>query len=881
MLDQRENPFLAKVASQKKQVMVKGEAIDIASPFSTVFKEYENRAVIAEKIAKDFIADGNAYRMFKGGYDPEDLRLYDYNKIIDNGLTFFMSSQVKRTGLLSLCPALAAGLKLYSDLPAGDLKTNFLNALKSSLEAMLKIIYRTNGDWREAFKSNKNPVFDASPYLTNDADADDTEFYAGTNADGLDGKSYIDSISWAVPVFLRVVNLSQEIEVEETVKPKKGQTKKTDKADKKIVKKEEYVFDDVTRNACKKLAKWCLVYVNSVALKAQDEDQYGVYDRPKGWGFTKMESASQKVRSLYFTYAASSIYASFYNEYRKSIEAFLWLNIAQSKDAKQNILNEKVFGLGEDYEQEYAVGKGKKVATDSKALIKLEDRLSDANDEKIKEFLLEIDKSFKFLHDPESFEGIATFLEFNDNKSIGYEGKEYSIEEVKNLGPLAELRWSLEKISNEVWENVQKDDKLENNFLHTNFDFGVADVASIKQGGQTNSLYSGLLAIGIILNSGYDVVIRNKSSKANDLFGQKAYEDMQDAFLAHTQKVQRFFDKLLKEGLAFAVDALILRFPEDYSLEATSGDNSNDTEKVKLSNKVLAEKLRKQSIQICSLTPMLLKTNNMVSRLIVRYPQKQMGESLEEIANSRFYDSKKKGHRWIWETDEYQSMTNYYYVSAVYDFYAYYDRYEAVYLKRFQDFENAVLSEKNLALTPAIVEYRQKIKEEKESTIEAVTSEMQAKIDELDREKRIAEQKAIEAKNINKAAVAIVENIESIVRDSEYFKSSEFIAKLVGGIRQELAKELAERFSHAPLAGVSETKDNSLLSLLEAMLADIMFPAAVSSIGSKISLENEQLGVGQKMGEAGKVIKQYNQKLVQDKQIEKIFANIFKQHTWE
>jgi len=179
----------------------------------------------------------------------------------------------------------------------------------------------------------------------------------------------------------------------------------------------------------------------------------------------------------------------------------------------------------------------------------------------------------------------------------------------------------------------KKLDILENNFVYDDFNFNIATAEAIQSGGQTNALFAGLLHISICLYSTYNLVISFTEDDGTGKFGQKAHEDMQNTMLLHVQRAQRFFNKLEEKGKAFGVDSLTLRFSEDYSNEADREGNLTDRE--------LAEKLRKQSIHITSLTPMLLKTNNLISQYVIRYPQKQMGESLIRIGEKRFYDRKK------------------------------------------------------------------------------------------------------------------------------------------------------------------------------------------------------------------------------------------------
>jgi len=851
-----ENPFIdekwKKVRSRSGEIIEttkitieggkNGEKVPIEHiiPRTKVFERYKNLPEISVLIANELVGE-NAYK----SPDNDVINNLSYKDIRDKGLTFFMSTDtgLKNTGLLSLCPALLTGIRLYESMPESEKKTELLSKIKSGIEAFFKFIYREQ-DWRK--NPDAKPVFDASPY---ESDA----FYPGDDKERL-GRSYIDSISWATFLFLRIMNF-----VEKNDKDKK------------------FVFEEY-REEAKKLIKWCLSYVNNAVLTIEAEDEEAeedekIYQRPVGWSFSKIVSSSETAeaqRSLYFTYAAASMYLAFYDEYKDIIDHLMTLN-RKNDDKEIPFYNslEPNYHLNNFKQAEEAIEAYENIMEkDKPEQVKALEDLKDA--------LEELKKA-----DPNDLED---YYFFNDGKSAEYNGKIYTVAEINNkssLGSISRFKWNLEKISTDLWIKAKEKDKLENNFVYDDFNFNIATEEAIKSGGQTNALFAGLLHISICLYSTYDLVISYTKDDGTRRFGPKAYEDMQNTMLLHVQKVQRFFDELENEGKAFGVDSLILRFSEDYSDDTNKKGNLTDRE--------LAEKLRKQSIHIASLTPMLLKTNNLISNYVIKYPQKQMGASLIRVGKKRFFDRTIKSndenekYRWFWDADGYHAMSNYYYVGAIYDFYNYYRTYEEQYITRYTELRETLT--RDLKFTDSVREYYQK----KDDEITELKAEYERKL--KDKDKDIA---AIEAKaKKGEIGDSLVKNINQVVEDSTYFDDPEFLRRVIDGIRKQLAKELVERYARNPqvdkavleqLTKPLVPKDGTLFSLLQALTADIILPSAIEA-------NKKPSGVIQELGRDGvenpegisvaKFALKGGKQLITDGVIDRLFASIFKQFTWK
>ena len=766
------------------------EKIEHKIPRNRIFERYKALSEISAEIAQELIGENV--------YNDADISGLSYKEIRDKGLTFFMSKDAggyKRTGLLSLCPAVLTGIKIYDTMPESEDRTKLLSKIISGIEACFKFIYRDQ-DWRKT--PGLKPVFDASPY---ESDA----FYPGDDKEGLNGRSYIDSISWATFLFLRIMNYTD--------------------------KNKKFVFEEY-REISKKLIKWCFSYVNNAILTIDAEDEESeeeekMYQRPVGWSFSKIMSSpktAEAQRSLYFTYAAASMYLALFGEYKDIIDNLMTLN-RKSDDKDIPFTLEPNYHLNKFEHAE-------------KAIDAFEEKMEKENPEQVNA-LRDLKEALEVLKKADEGK-LEDYLFFNDRKSAEYNGKIYSVADINNksLGLISQFKWNLEKISNDLWIKAKERDKLENNFVYDDFNFNIATEEAIKSGGQTNALFAGLLQISICLYSTYDLVVSFTKDDGTGRFGPKAFEDMQNTMLLHVQKVQRFFDELEGEGKAFGVDSLTLRFSEDYSNDLNKNGSLTDRE--------LAEKLRKQSIHIASLTPMLLKTNNLISRQVVKFPQKQMGASLIRIGIKRFYDRTNMGdnenekYRWFWDSDGYHAMSNYYYVGAIFDFYEYYDIYEKQYIERYTEIRKTL--EKDLEFSDSVREYYQK----KDDEISELKAEHERELKEKEKEIARANEKA----GMNELGGRLVSEIKKVIEDST-FADPDFLRRIILGIREQLAQELVTRYKRIPnvdtavleqLTKPLQPKDGTLFSLLQALAADIILPSAIEAKKTKSGGKIKEIG---------------------------------------
>ena len=233
--------------------------------------------------------------------------------------------------------------------------------------------------------------------------------------------------------------------------------------------------------------------------------------------------------------------------------------------------------------------------------------------------------------------------------------------------PYATFEQRCKDAANCIWPIVK--DKLTAGF----FNFDLSDVSEevIEQSITSDALFNSIFAINTVINAGLDEDAEDKISYYT-LNGTAAYQnalddydDMRDTIRGGYDNVFRMYNKLRKSGKDYKVNEYLLSFGEHFP------DDKKES---------VAE-LRKARIRAFSLMPLLVKTKTVIGQFVVRYPQYDMQIYLERILDSRYVDKYAGRDRtwWIWEKDGYSSSSNYYFVSALSEFYQYYEEYEDKY----------------------------------------------------------------------------------------------------------------------------------------------------------------------------------------------------------
>ncbi len=179
-------------------------------------------------------------------------------------------------------------------------------------------------------------------------------------------------------------------------------------------------------------------------------------------------------------------------------------------------------------------------------------------------------------------------------------------------------------------------------------DYNAVDLDEIKGSTTNNAIFNTLFSVVILIASGVSDIY-------NDNYQERRYFEWLQSIM------QNIYDtyceiNLIQKG--YIIDQYVLNF--------------NETIPVELYDQV--NYLRKQRIQVLTVVPLMVRAYNMVSKWVTRYPQKQMINYLELIMSNRYKDS--NGVKWVWDKDGYDVNINSIYISALYDFYAYYEEYE-------------------------------------------------------------------------------------------------------------------------------------------------------------------------------------------------------------
>lgn len=279
-----------------------------------------------------------------------------------------------------------------------------------------------------------------------------------------------------------------------------------------------------------------------------------------------------------------------------------------------------------------------------------------------------------------------------------------------------------------VWSFVR--DKLADSFFYNDLKKTVTE-EEILMSTTSDVLFNTVYIVNIMICAGLDerILLEQQSAEVKgDLPKAKErqleYNNLLESCLLAVQKAFRTYEKLKNAGKDYIVDQFLVGFNEDFD-----------------GHKVAINELRKLRMRIFSLLPLLIHTNNVASEYLVKYPHYNMKKYLEYILDNR-YTKDGKSH-WIWEADGFFCGSNYYYVLALKEYFAYYEEYEQKFIKIEQDNRVRVreIEEKHLeelkkpehligqqeAQINKMIEEKELLEKEKNEEIEA----LQQKIDSI------------------------------------------------------------------------------------------------------------------------------------------------------
>lgn len=600
--------------------------IDI-SEISTdsAFIEYRPKADVADNISTALASKFKKQGKFKFD-DVSDI----ITKIESSGALFALSDLNKTTGLLSVCPAVTALMNTCYSMKNKPNKQDFNHKHDEKINYCINyILHKINPEYTPLDESKdadpssfKNYVFDASPYLT-DVDYNFTH-----------SKSYLDTVTWVILALQTARSFAliqdpkqrlnlKELDLTDLVEKTNDKVENTEEEQKRMIKKLE---DGIVA---------CVQLTTEMALEKVVDGQI----QTQGWSYTGFEydgiedenrfNAKKALvePSLYFSYVATTVYLGLYKDFEKYIVLF--------REIENNFKNGNLDFIPEEMRPQYW--------NHWSSIRELKREYEKANEESLTEEQKELFQKM----DTVLIEDLSEVDFLMNRINLG----QY-ITNTERLGYLTKIKAQSLDVADIVWNKFK--DKIADHFVYPNAN--IVDEKSIENSGSSNELFNGLFVIGIILNSAYDAQLP-----------EDEYENLIDVLQACVQKTQRYYDSLERRGESYKVNNYILQFIEKDPI-----------------NEKLGTILRKSSIKVSSLVPILLKMNNLVSEFVIQYPQRQMRNHLISIMKNRMESNDKTSEYnriWLWEGDEYQSISNYYYIDALNAFYNYYDKYEKRYIK--------------------------------------------------------------------------------------------------------------------------------------------------------------------------------------------------------
>lgn len=501
----------------------------------------------------------------------------------------------------------------------------------------------------------------------------------------------------------------------------------------------------------------CMKYLTNHFIDGGEPDNKFV----SGWNYTGNKDITSP--SLYFTFAVSEVLIDIFTTFESTIRDY------ETKLVQEEI--EKRLANDPDADQESILAKQRQIQDTNDAFIS-EVPLKELEDEK------------------------RCFAGINEEKEAFEEGSLY-----------AKLEEQCKIAARNIWAIVK--DKLTDEFFAPNVTSTVS-AETIEQSITSDALFNNIFIINILMNAGLDedkeddINYFSVGGSPKYLEALQEYDEMRNTMRLGYDRVYQMYSKMKKANKEYKINDYTLSFTEDFS-----GDFIAKT-----------QELRRAHIRVFSLMPLLVKTKTTMSDFVIRYPQFDMQLYLETILDNRYVgkDGKK---RWIWEKDGYSSSSNYYFLSALNDFYGYYNEYELKYSENAykNDREKETIQSEYFKVLETkgheIYNLRQDLK-----NANARNEELSQKNAQLDAD--LAEQKA------NPIYKALTDFVTKTIQDNIKDIVSNLFGQMAASISED-GKERAKRRhagdqSGAPEKGVFENSVNDLFfALLKEDMAEALF----------------------------------------------------------
>ncbi|MDE5860307.1 MAG: hypothetical protein K2H23_08020, partial [Oscillospiraceae bacterium] len=354
----------------------------------------------------------------------------------------------------------------------------------------------------------------------------------------------------------------------------------------------EALTTEEVKAAIRKIYLSCIKVTCDCIIKDKDGEVLG-------WTFRNMGEGAQP--SLYFSYVASTVYLGLFKRFNSSDDTISKLRGFETEICQKKDLDKYKFyeGIADPVKREETLK-----WLDRNGLKDFEDYLR------------------SFANAPSKYEELdLLYNKINRGQPLTYKiGREE--------GAFTLLKNSSVELAKTLWTEGFGDYKNKIPFQvnmakgHCFEDGSLVDMDIVRKSGHSNAFFNNLFVIGIILNSAYDAELAATNPDE--------YDKMLNVFQLSIQNTQRCYNEIEGDGLLYKIDSYILDF----------------SDKVDERNEELAKQLRKVNMAVIPLMPLMLKNNNLMSEYLVRYPQKQMTESLKDIIRNK----KRKGgvSSWVW-----------------------------------------------------------------------------------------------------------------------------------------------------------------------------------------------------------------------------------------
>ncbi|MBR2860306.1 MAG: hypothetical protein IKB86_00475 [Clostridia bacterium] len=337
-------------------------------------------------------------------------------------------------------------------------------------------------------------------------------------------------------------------------------------------------------------------------------------------------------------------------------------------------------------------------------------------------------------YDKKTGKKLAQYDEYNELK-MRYCEINNGLDSIENTF-YGELEAKCKRVAKEIWRLAKGElaDAFFYNDLHTTISEDEIGMATTS-----DALFNTVYIINILLDSGLDEdfkkdieIARSAGDNEAAADAEREYNNLFESCQMAVQKAFRTYEKLQNNGKEYIVDQFLVGFNENFTVHRN-----------------LIKDLRKRRMRVFSLMPLLIHTNNVISEYLIQYPQINMRKYLGYILENRFEENNKS--KWIWEKDGYFSCSNYYYISALGEFYAYYEKYESKFI------DNYVRNE----------EYEAKIIKQTEEMLLSSSG----KLGELERE---IQRRDLEIKHLNE----LIQNVSKPIEDAVIEVTTEKIKQL-------------------------------------------------------------------------------------------------------